>query len=268
MRPAGLSRPAVLAVASIGVHGAAAALLLVDVAWWPWVVATLVLNHALIAAAGLCPRCDWLGPNLVRLPEACVRRGEVALTFDDGPDPAVTPQVLDMLAAHGAHATFFCIGERAQRWPQLVQRMIAEGHRVENHGQHHPVLAAVSTPAGWRAEVADGARTLTALSGRPPRYYRAVAGLRNPFLQPVLRRQRLRLASWTRRGYDTRTRDPGRVLQRLTRGLAAGDILLLHDGHAAHTRAGRPVVLEVLPQLLVWLAGRGLRAVPLPDPEC
>ena len=98
-----------------------------------------------------------------------------------------------------------------------------------------------------------------------PRFFRAPAGLRNPFLAPVLQRLELTLVSWTRRGFDTVQRDPQRVLQSLTRNLAAGDIVLLHDGHAARTSAERPVILDVLPALLQRLAGAGLRAVTLPE---
>ena len=75
----------------------------------------------------------------------------------------------------------------------------------------------------------------------------------------------LTLVSWTRRGYDTRETDAQRVLERLTRGLAGGDILLLHDGNSARSAAGRPVVLEVLPQLMEQLRGLGLRSVTLPQ---
>ena len=90
--------------------------------------------------------------------------------------------------------------------------------------------------------------------------------MRNPFLAPVLRRLNLTLVSWTRRGYDTLQRNPQRVLDRLTHQLAAGDIVLLHDGHAAvDLHSGRPVILEVLPALLQRFAQAGLRTVTLPD---
>jgi peptidoglycan/xylan/chitin deacetylase (PgdA/CDA1 family) len=98
-----------------------------------------------------------------------------------------------------------------------------------------------------------------------PTFFRAPAGLRNPFLAPVLHREGLTLASWTRRGFDTRERDAARVLQRLTRGLAAGDILLLHDGNAARDAQGRPVILDVLPALLAALRRERLVAVTLPQ---
>jgi len=96
-----------------------------------------------------------------------------------------------------------------------------------------------------------------------PRFFRAPAGLRNPFLDPVLVRLKLRLASWTRRGFDTVSADADAVFRRLASPLKVGDILLLHDGHAAHTRAGRPVILEVLPRLLETLSARQLKSVTL-----
>jgi peptidoglycan/xylan/chitin deacetylase (PgdA/CDA1 family) len=222
-----------------------------------------VVNQAVLVAAGLSLRSQWLGPNLTRLPEAAAGRGEVALTFDDGPDPAVTPQVLEMLDAAGVRATFFCIGEAVRRYPELAREMARRGHLIENHSARHPSAFAAY---GWRrmgAEVADGQRLIERVTGRAPCFFRAVAGLRNPLLDPLLARQGLRLATWTRRGYDTRCREPDVVLRRLTRHLAAGDILLLHDGHSARTARGEPVVLAVLPRLLAELQERGLRPVTL-----
>lgn len=256
-------RPSAFLWASFAGHLLALLLLAWRPALWPWLLAAVLADHGLMAVAGLCPRSGLLGANLVRLPPAACRRGEVAITIDDGPDPEVTPALLQVLARHGASATFFCIGERAQRHPQLVARMAAAGHDVENHGQHHSVLTPFALAAGWRRELSEAQQTLGALTGRRPRFYRAMAGLRNPLLDPVLARLDLRLVSWTRRGYDTRTRDPQRVLARLTRGLCAGDILLLHDGHAARTGDGMPVAVAVLPALLEELQRRGLHPVRL-----
>jgi peptidoglycan/xylan/chitin deacetylase (PgdA/CDA1 family) len=229
------------------------------------VLATIVADHLLVMAVSLWPRSSWLGPNLRRLPAAAAARGEVAITIDDGPDPEVTPQVLDLLNAAGVRATFFCVGEQALKHPALCRRIVADGHAIENHGQRHPTLASLMGPAGWRREVDQGASTIEALTGRRPVFYRAVAGLRNPFLDPVLHGLGLRLASWTRRGFDTRTRDPQRVLQRLRNGLDAGDVLLLHDGHAARTEDGQPVIVAVLPRLLHELHARGLHPVTLTE---
>nr|WP_284617497.1 polysaccharide deacetylase family protein [Rubrivivax pictus] len=231
---------------------------------WPWAVGALVANHAVLTAAGLWPRSSLLGPNITRLPAASAARGEVALTIDDGPDPEVTPQVLDLLDRFGARASFFVIGERAAQHPALVAQMLARGHSVQNHSQRHRHHFSLLGPAGFRRELEAAQAQLQALTDERPRFFRAPAGLRNPFLQPVLQRLGLRLTSWTRRGFDTRETDAQRVLARLVDGLAAGDILLLHDGHAARGASGTPVVLEVLPALLERLRAAGLKPVTLP----
>ncbi len=256
-------RPTAFIVASVLLHLGAALLLLLQPAFWRWALGAVLLDHAALYAAGLWPRSTLLGPNLVRLPEAAARRGEVAITIDDGPDPEVTPQVLSILAAAGAQASFFCIGERAALHPELCRAIAAAGHAVENHGQSHRKRYALLGWRGWQKEVGTAQATLEAITGQRPGFFRALAGLRNPFLDPVLHRLGLSLASWTRRAYDTRSGDPDTVLARLTDNLSAGDILLLHDGHAARTAAGRPVIVEVLPRLLDELVARKLKPVTL-----
>ena len=233
---------------------------------WPWALGAVLLSHALVTALTLTPRTRWLGANLLRLPARHARLGEVALTIDDGPDPRTTPAVLDILDAHAATASFFCIGERVARHPELAREIVRRGHRVENHTARHRHDFALLGPRRYRAELAAGQALIEAATGFAPCYFRAPAGVRNPFCWPALQRAGLVLASWTRRGFDTRDGDAARVLRRLCHGLAAGDILLLHDGHCARTPAGGPVILEVLPQLLALLHRRGLRAVALPRP--
>lgn len=244
-------------------HAVAAGGLLTAPAHWPQWLGLLAANHAVLTGAGLWPRSTLLGPNLTRLPVAAAARGEIALTIDDGPDPEVTPRVLDLLDAAGARATFFCIGERAVRHPALVRDIVARGHAVENHSQHHGKLFAAHGPRRMRSEVATAQATLADLTGVRPGFFRAPAGLRSPFLDPILADLDLRLATWTRRAFDTRYGDGERVLRVLCRGLAGGDILLLHDGNAARNRAGEAVILVVLPRLLAAVRGAGLRPVTL-----
>ncbi|VTU28160.1 polysaccharide deacetylase family protein [Variovorax sp. PBL-E5] len=231
----------------------------------PWAIGAIVLNHVLITAAGLTPRSSLLGPNVTRLPKAAADRREIALTIDDGPDPEVTPRVLDLLDAHGQRATFFCIADCVLAHPALAREIVARGHSIQNHTAQHRHNFSFLGPRGFAAEISRAQQVLEETTGQRPSCFRAPAGLRNPFLAPVLHRLGLLLVSWTRRGFDTRERDAATVLARLTRGLAAGDILLLHDGHAARTAAGRPVVLEVLPPLLARIRADGLRAVTLPE---
>jgi peptidoglycan/xylan/chitin deacetylase (PgdA/CDA1 family) len=254
--------------ATAAVHAGAALVLLAAPTQWTWVLAALALNHAVLTAVGLWPRSTALGENLVRLPAAAAARREVALTIDDGPEPGVTPAVLDLLEAAGARATFFCIAERALRHPELVREIVRRGHSVQNHSQGHRHDFSLLGPRGFAREIQAAQSALFDITGEAPRFFRAPAGLRNPFLAPVLHRMGLVLASWTRRGFDTRERDPLRVLQRLTSGLAAGDILLLHDGHCARDAQGRAVILTVLPALLARLRQQGLVPVTLTQSLC
>jgi peptidoglycan/xylan/chitin deacetylase (PgdA/CDA1 family) len=256
-------RPSGLIVASLALHIALLAAGILLPAAWPWWLGALVANHAVLAAVGLWPRSRLLGPNWTRLPAAAAARGEVAITIDDGPDLEVTPRVLDLLDAAGARATFFCIGRQAARYPELCREIIVRGHAVENHSEHHHHSFSLRGPWALTRELTAAQNTLAGITGVVPRFFRAPAGLRNPFLDPLLHRHGLRLASWTRRGFDTRQRDPSKVLEALRRNLAAGDILLLHDAHAARTVSGEPVILTVLPALLADIRARGLRTVTL-----
>jgi len=115
-----------------------------------------------------------------------------------------------------------------------------------------------------RREVEATQAVIAGITGRAPGFFRAPAGFRSPLLDPVLARRGLCYVSWTRRGYDAVRRNPVEVLQRLTRGLSAGDVLLLHDGAHARTDAGEPLVLAVLPALLDQFAASGLKSVSLP----
>jgi len=254
---------------SAAVHLAAAAVTLARPRLWPWTLGAVVLDHLLITAAGLWPRSDWLGPNWTHLPAQSAERGDIAITIDDGPDPEVTPRVLEVLAAFDARASFFCVGERVSRHPDIAREIVRRGHSVENHSQRHRHSFSLLGPKGMAAEIEEAQQSIVRVTGQSPRFFRAPAGLRNPFLEPILKRLKLQLASWTRRGFDTVNADSEDVYRRLERSLAGGDILLLHDGHAARARAGAPaagtpVILEVLPRLLETLNRRHLRPITLP----
>ena len=227
--------------------------------------AALLTDHAALCLAGTWPRGTLLGPNLVRLPKDAAPRREVALTFDDGPDPEVTPRVLDHLAETGHRATFFPIARRAKRYPELVRRIVKGGHRLGNHTYRHPNHFAFLGTDALAHEIDRAQDVLTHLGGRPPVHFRAPAGIRNPLLEPLLASRGLHLTTWTHRGFDTADGHPGRVLRRLSRSLRPRDILLLHDGNAAHTPSGRTVVLEVLPSLLGHFREHDLRSIPLPE---
>ena len=252
-------------VATLVWHGVALPGWLLQPSAWLWWLASVIVNHVIVVSIGLWPRSSLLGPNWTRLPDTPSNADAVALTIDDGPDPVVTPRVLDILDQHHVRATFFCIGRRAAQHPALMREIVARGHAVENHSHCHVHTFSVSLPHWIAKDIDDAQQTLEALTGERPIFFRAPAGLRNLFLEPVLQRLDLRLAAWTRRGFDTREGDVDRVLERLVNGLAARDILLVHDASAALTSAGDSVVLTVLPRLIEIVRSSGLRFVTLRD---
>ena len=261
--PATRWRPAPLLKVSLALHVVGVMAFVLHPASWQWIVALLAGNHLLIIVSVFCPRGQLLGPNLVRLPAAAAQRGEVALTFDDGPDPYVTPRVLDLLDCYQMKATFFCTGVNVRAHPDVVQDIVRRGHAVENHSFDHVHWFAMLGPWRMLRDIEAAQSTITRIAGDRPRFFRAPNGFRNPWLDPLLARHGLRYVSWTRRGLDTVRRDAQPVTRALTRGLAAGDVLLMHDGSCGRTAEGKPMVLTVLPVLLDRLRGQGLNSVSL-----
>jgi|GEM_PF-248563 len=249
---------------SFFLHAGAIVLCIAKPDLWLWALAAVLINHLALFAAVFWPTGRVLGPNVVRLPPSARERGEICLTFDDGPDPVVTPQVLDLLDRYQAKASFFCIAEKAAKYPHVVQEIIRRGHSVENHSYRHPYTFALYGLTRLRREVESAQRVIAEIAGHAPAFFRAPVGFRSPLLDPVLAKLGLRYVSWTRRALDGVQGDAERALQRLIRGLAAGDILLMHDGARVQTKTSEPVVMVVLPKLLEHIKTCGLKVVSLP----
>jgi peptidoglycan/xylan/chitin deacetylase (PgdA/CDA1 family) len=259
VRPGWRPRPAI--ILSMSLHAAALAALFAWPGGWGWALAAVAANHAVLLLAMLVPGAQSIGRSMNRLPPSQAA-GRVALTFDDGPDPDVTPLVLDLLDRHGARATFFCIGQRATAQPALMREIRARGHGIGNHTMHHPLWFALLGIGGQRRELAAAEAALLQ-TGATNGLVRAPLGIRNPLSDWVFHRLGLQHVGWARRGFDTLSGDATRVVARITRGLREGDIILLHDGNVARDAFGRPVTLAVLEALLPALAARGLRSVNL-----
>jgi peptidoglycan-N-acetylglucosamine deacetylase len=255
--------PSPLLYASAAVHFGAVAAVIARPRSWPWALGAVAANHLALAGAGLWPRSQLLGANWIRLPANIGMAGGVAITIDDGPDPDVTPRVLAQLDQYQAQATFFCIGERVLRHADVAQEIVRRGHAIENHSQRHRHNFSLLGPGAMSDEISRAQDSIFRVTGTCPGFFRAPAGLRNPFLDPVLSRLKLRLASWTRRGFDTVSGSADKVYRRLANPLRGGDILLLHDGHSARARDGKPVILDVLPRLLDALRSQDLKPVTL-----
>ncbi len=258
-------RPSPTIWASVALHGAAATAVVVQPAIWPWALGAVAANHVGLTAAGLWPRSELLGPNITRLPDALAAANKVALTFDDGPNPAITPWVLDELEKHDAKATFFCVGQHVRAHPALTREIARRGHVIENHSDAHSHAFSTFGMKRLRRDIEAAQATIAEHTDRVPALFRAPAGLRSPLLEPVLARCGLQLASWTRRGFDTVERNQEKVFHRLNKQLGAGDILLLHDGASAAHVNNRPIIFDVLPRLLARFDTLGLRAIPIID---
>lgn len=205
----------------------------------------------------LRPSSRLFGAHQRELSPAQAARGEVWLTFDDGPDPLTTPDLLERLARHGIRAGFFLIGEKAHRHPELVRAIAAAGHLIGNHSQTHPAGRFWSlSPAAMWSEIAECQQTLTEITGTPPRLFRPPVGHHNPFVAVPLQALGLSMVLWNCRGFDAVSRDPIAVRRRLQTGLRPGAIVLLHEG--------RREASDLLEGVLQDLEKRGLRAV-LPE---
>ena len=159
-------RASLLIRASIGLHALLAIVVLIAPQQWPWALGAIIANHALLTLFGLWPRSHALGPNWTWLPAGAIARKEIALTLDDGPDPEVTPQVLEILDRFGVKASFFCIGEKAARYPDICRAIARRGHTIENHSQHHRWHFSLLGLSGFGREVQAAQDTLTTITAR------------------------------------------------------------------------------------------------------
>ena len=178
-------RPSPLIRASVALHAGAIGVVLVRPHWWPWALSAVVADHLLLAGSGLWPRSHLLGPNWTHLPPpeagSAARSPApvaVAITIDDGPDPEVTPRVLDLLDEHNARATFFCIGERVERHPALARAIVARQHEIGNHTHRHLMRFSLLGPRGVAQEIGRAQEAIGAATGEVARFFRAPAGLR------------------------------------------------------------------------------------------
>lgn len=205
------------------------------------------------------PRNQWLVTNRSRV--ECHGRCCVSLTFDDGPTSLRTSQLLDILREANVQATFFVIGKQAEKHPDLLRRAVAEGHAIGNHTYSHPSLFCFLTPAQLRSEIERSQEVIKRICGQQPHYFRSPVGLRHPLLNLYLKQARLEYVSWRIRSFDTLSRRPETVLNRIFRRVSPGDIILLHDNAAAE------VTLDILPQLIRELRNRGFEFTPVGSNE-
>jgi peptidoglycan/xylan/chitin deacetylase (PgdA/CDA1 family) len=188
----------------------------------------------------------------------------VALTFDDGPDPAVTPAVIDALAKHEMRATFFAIGRWLEAHPRLARDIVSAGNELGGHSwSHWPLQGFLGVPDQQR-EIRRSLDAVAAVTGARSPLYRPPNGLRTPPMARAAYREQLTLETWSLHSHDVVAPDPERIARRVLGRIRPGDIVLMHDGHERPGRH-RPASSLALPQILEGLRARGLESVTVTE---
>lgn len=184
---------------------------------------------------------------------------EIALTFDDGPNPTATQQVLDILKHYHVHATFFCIGENVRDYPALVSQEQADGHIVGNHTWNHPDLTTVSVPV-IQQQLTDTSAVLKNAAGVTPTLFRPPYGAINKTVQQQANQQHLQPVLWSIDTQDWSMPGTGAIVHAVLDHAGNGDIVLMHDGGGNRTQT-----IEALPQIIEGLQQQGFTLVTVPQ---
>ncbi len=240
----------------------------------------IAVPGALTAAGALAygathPRAQLFGRTICRTNSA----RKLALTFDDGPNPAITPKLLELLERYNAKATFFLIGRYVRECPELVQETVARGHEVGNHTELHPNLLWLN-PTKVRVELRLCHDAIRGALGTPPKWFRPPFGWRNPWVIPAARELGYRTVMWTLLPGDWQEKPAEWLIQRLqpsadhaqrsagngSQSAAAagtGDVLCLHDGAHRELNGDRSRTLAALEHWLPRWRDLGLEFVTI-----
>ncbi len=231
----------------------------------PAMVSSGAAAAAGIAAWGaVAPSSELFGPTVRHTDSS----RKIALTFDDGPNPAVTPQLLELFDRYSVRAAFFLIGKFARACPELVKEISGRGHLIGNHSDTHANLFFRSR-AGIREELARCQDAIAAAAhAEPPRWMRPPYGYRSPLLRGEIRRAGMRgIVMWSKICWDWKPQPPHRLIERLTRVARAdrpqGDIVVLHDGDHRALGGDRHHVVAALEHWLPRWRDAGMEFVTM-----
>lgn len=190
----------------------------------------------------------------------------VGLTFDDGPSPPYTQEVLDILKHYGAKATFFLLGQNCLRWPELSRRIVEEGHAIGNHTSTHLDLEKVG-PEEALKEIRAASKQIKQATNQSTALFRPPYGRYQQWIFPLLRSERLRLITWSIDPVRWSDPRPEIDTQHVIKASKRGSIIVLHDGIDGSVPQvfQRQNTIECLPKILEGLQKKGLQAVTIPE---
>jgi peptidoglycan-N-acetylglucosamine deacetylase len=200
-----------------------------------------LLWAGLVALGAFHISLAFFGSNISKLKTL---KSEILLSFDDGPDPVYTPQILDILKKHQAKAVFFCIGRKILEHPHIVKQIVAEGHLIGNHTFSHEIKFTSLPLAYVQKELLQTENVLVDLGIASLKLFRPPFGVTNPTIVAAAKTMHLKIIGWSKRSLDTVLIDPEKILKRIANNLQAGDIILFHD-----TMALTPQVLDTFLQI-------------------
>jgi peptidoglycan/xylan/chitin deacetylase (PgdA/CDA1 family) len=193
-----------------------------DLKLFVWFISTFFLF--VVSLGVIVLRINFFLPALCRL-----KGNKVLITFDDGPHPENTPKILDSLKENDVRAVFFIVGEKAEKHPEIVQRILDEGHLIGNHTFSHPPLFALMSGNRVSKEIDKCQTLLNNKFTMNNLFFRPPIGYTNPIIARSVRALNVRVMGWTFRSWDTVLKNPEALLKRSRKGLKPGNILLFHD---------------------------------------
>ena len=220
----------------------------------------VLCGYLVVLLAGvMTPQLAMFAPAILRMDTTL---HAIALTFDDGPDPVSTREVLAILARFDARATFFVLGEKVRAQPDVLREIASAGHAIGIHGDRHDRLLSLRHPDRIVTDIEHARDAIAAVTGKRPSLFRPPLGHISPRTAVAAQRLGLTLVGWSVRGRDGLASTPTEtVLRRVALGLRPGAIVLLHD--AAEHGKRLPTGVAALPGILEEAARRGLHCVVL-----
>jgi peptidoglycan/xylan/chitin deacetylase (PgdA/CDA1 family) len=215
--------------------------------------AALILSYVALLAYGA-----WSLKSRFFLPAICSAKTalpQIAITFDDGPEPIVTLPLLDLLKRHGIKAGFFCIGKKIKGNEEIVKRMYHDGHVIGNHTYSHSTLIDFYNASAMKEELIKTEDAIGAVVNKKTVFFRPPYGITNPAISKAVSTAGYETIGWNIRSYDTLSKDPEKIFERIQQRLQPGAIILLHDNDLK--------IIQVVEKLIAYTQKNGITIVPL-----